>query len=211
MGFDGMLAKGVAILAASIALSGAAFADQLSFGISGFGTFSVNTGNIAANTTTKTIASTELVSAISTPTTAADSDIAIFSTALDFSTDTLNTYVGADDFSVTAGDLTFSFTQVVSALLVATGENTNGSLSEQFDGTVTGDTGSDPLLLGQTVSLSETCTQEGLDGTITCSDSLATPGVQSQQSAPEPASLALFGSGLLGLGLARRRRRMGKA
>ena len=58
--------------------------------------------------------------------------------------------------------------------------------------------------LGQTASLSETCTQVTLGAVITCSESVATPGLPVKM--PEPISLALIGIGLVALEFTRRRK-----
>jgi hypothetical protein len=196
----------IAALLTTAAIGSPASADPLlSFGIAGVGTFTVNTGDITAATTTKTIPGTEEVSGTTTLTTFTEAGLTNGG-AVTFSTLTFNTTNGPDAFTMVAGDLTFSFTDVTLADIVPSGPGTRGSISEQFNGSVTGDT-SGFGFLNQTASLSETCTQSGVGSSITCSESVRTPGLP-PTGVPEPASLTFFGSaliGLFGLGWLRRR------
>lgn len=196
------LCRAVGTGALLFALSaGGAHATLLSFNITGSGTYTVDTGDITAATTSKTIPATEVINGIvdaGGTSGLSGGDLATFSTL------TLDTVVGPFAFTLTTGDLIFSFTSVSSVLIVPTGTTTQGSISQQFHGTVTGDTTSGSAFLGQSVSLSETCTQTGTGAAISCSESLRTPGLPT--TVPEPATAALFGLGLLGLGVFRRKR-----
>jgi hypothetical protein len=181
-------------------MSGAS-ATALTFGINLIGSVTVNTGNITLLTTTKTIPMLDQVSSCLDidPGACALAGIAAGGAA-NFNTGTLNTFLGPDAFTISAGTLVFSFTDAVLATLTASTATTAGNISLQFDGTIT----SPGSFFGQTVSLSESCTQVKIGAIITCSESVITPGIPVET--PEPMSLALVGMGLVALGFVRRKR-----
>jgi hypothetical protein len=199
--------KSLTRLLAAIVMAGAmncASATLLSFAITGVGSYTLNTGDITALTTLKTLPATELVGGTTTPVSFVQAGL-VTGAPVVFSTLILHTFLGPDTFTISAGFLTLSFSDVVFALIHPTGGPTDpGSISLQFSGLVTGDASIGTLFLNQTVTLSQTCTQTQQGAAISCSESVQTPGVQRQ--APEPISVALLGIGLAALGFARRRK-----
>ena len=110
------LLAGAAI--AMAAATGGAYATPttLSIGVTGLGPYAVNTGNITLTTANKAIPSSFLVTESSTPTAAAAAGIIPGATLVSFDTTTLRTTVGTDDFTLSVGDLVFTFTNVSSAI-----------------------------------------------------------------------------------------------
>lgn len=206
-GFAAGLLVAVAAASPAHAVSTEAFG---SFGLTPLGNLSVSGGSssdITTGTTSITLpgVSAAIVNAIATTYLGHSTNLSLtYGEAPTFSSTTISVPNGIAtvDLSVTLGTYVFNYTKEETEQLTASSQSHAGNISLLFNGTFTDTSGQ---LASGSADMSVSLTQSAPGSSINASFSLDTP--KSLTLVPEPISIALFGTGVLGLGLVRRPRR----